>query len=483
MKNILKTTIFGLMALVFASCQEEELRTHFPISMPVFDNASVAENAIVYGDSISLSVDISDPLTPLSTLEIKVVVGDEIVFAERIRTKGNSASYAQKYWIPFVAHMPHKAEVEVHLSAVNIEGTKKDTILLKTIASRPEIPTVYMITPTATVEMKLTDAANYIYTADNLSLTNDVSFRIVTKINAFKKTDWANPANLVFGLINGQLGVVDVTINGNIISVTGDMIRLYDPALVGFKKVTLDLFNFTVKGDGDKLTPATSMSISTFGTVQLTSIDHMNVATKEDWKTKVMYLGEGTEMEITGLTAVENSMDPTFFKYVGGNKVQFLGKTGIYTLYYLPRLQFVFVEQPTAVYPDALWLVGVGTGPARLPGIKTSSWNWNSPLEYHFCRKVSEGIYEVVFFANHEIDLTANEPWRLTFSMKFMHQRNWGVEESSNNYALPSNGYLFSPSPNDVGNFSGTAEFGNLPGIYQFTLNMNTKTSTLVKIK
>lgn len=483
MKNILRTTIFGLMALVFASCQEEELRTHFPVSMPVFDNATVAEKAIVYGDSIHLSVGVSDPVTPLSTLEIKIVVGDEIVFAEKIRTKGNNATYKQKYWIPFVAHMPHGAEVEVHLSAVNIEGTKKDTILLKTIASRPEIPTVYMITPTATVEMKLTDAANHIYTADNLALENDISFRIVTKINIYKKTDWANPKNLVFGWIDGKLGLADVTINGATISVNGDVIRLFDAALVGYKKITLDLFNFTVKGDGDKLTPATSMSINTFGTIPLTSIDHMNVATKEDWKTKIMYLGEGTEMEISGLTALENSMDPTFFKYVGGNKVQFLGKTGIYTVYYLPRLQFVFVEQPTAVYPDALWLVGVGSGPARLPGIKTSSWNWNSPLEYHFCRKVSEGVYETVFFANHEVDLTAKEPWRLTFGMKFMHIRGWGGEESSDNYVLPSNGYLFSPSPNDKGNFSGTPEFANLAGIYRFTINVNTKTSTFVKIK
>ncbi len=483
MKNILKTTIFGLIVLVFASCQEEELRTHFPESMPIFNKASVAENAIVYGDSISLSVAVSDPLTTLSTLEVKIVVGDEIVFAEKVRTKGNSATYEQKYWIPFVAHMPNKAEVEVHLSTINIEGTKRDTILLNTIASRPVIPTLYLVTPTATVEMVLTDAANYIYTADNLAFENDVSFRIATKINRFRKIDWANPASLVFGLINGQFGLADVTIDGTVVTVNGDMIRLYDPALVGYKKVTLDLFNFTVKGEGDKLTPATSMNISTFGPVQLTSIDHMNTAIKEEWKTKVMYLGEGTEMEISGLTDLENSMDPTFFKYMSGNKVQFLGKTGIYTIYYLPRMQYVFVEQPTAVYPDALWLVGVGMGPARLPGIKTSSWNWNSPLEYRFCRKVSEGVFEAVFYANHELDDTAKEPWRLTFGVKFMHERGWGGEESSDNYVLPSNGYLFSPSPNDKGNFNGTPEFGNLPGIYRFTLNVNTKISTFVKIK
>jgi hypothetical protein len=63
-----------------------------------------------------------------------------------------------------------------------------------------------------------------------------------------------------------------------------------------------------------------------------------------------------------------------------------------------------------------------------------------------------------------------------------MHQRNWGNEESSQNYAMP-NSYLYSPSPNDKGNFNGTAEFANLPGIYRFTIDINNKTTSFVKIK
>ena len=187
-------------------------------------------------------------------------------------------------------------------------------------------------------------------------------------------------------------------------------------------------------------------------------------------------------MTISNLADVSNSMDPTFFEVTGTNTVKFLGETGVYTVYYLPRLNYVFVEQTDAVYPNALWLVGVGMGPARTPGVKTSSWNWNSPLEYRFCRKVSEGVFETVFYANHEVDPTAAEPWRLTFGVKFMHQRNWGNEESSQNYAMP-NSYLYSPSPNDKGNFNGTAEFANLPGIYRFTIDINNKTTSFVKIK
>ena len=77
-----------MIAVFFASCKEEELRTHFPESMPVFDKAVVAENAIMYGDSVTLSVEVSDPLTPLSTLEVTVVVGDEIITKESVQSLG-----------------------------------------------------------------------------------------------------------------------------------------------------------------------------------------------------------------------------------------------------------------------------------------------------------------------------------------------------------------------------------------------------------
>lgn len=484
MKNIFRTTLFiGMIAVFFASCKEEELRTHFPESMPVFDKAVVAENAIMYGDSVTLSVEVSDPLTPLSTLEVTVVVGDEIITKESVRTKGNNASYTQKYAIPFVARMPQGAKVEMHLTAINVEGTAQELVIDNTVASRPEVPTLFLATATKTVELKLVDAINHIYEASNLTFDNSISFRMATKVNRFNKIDYTNKDNIIFGWINGGLNLVDVTMEGTLPTVSGEEIKLSDPKLVGYKKITVDLFNFTVKGEGDLLMPATILEISKLAVKSLSSVDHMNTVTKEDWKTGVMYLGEGTEMEIIGVTDVTNSLDPTFFEPTTDNKVKFLGKTGIYTVYYLPRLDYVFVEQPNAVFPDALWLVGVGMGPARTPAVKTSSWNWNSPLEYKFCRKVSEGVYEAVFYANHEVDETATEAWRLTFGVKFMQQRGWGGELSSDDYQKPANGYLYSPSPNDKGNFNGTPAFAGQPGVYRFVIDMNQKTATFDKIK
>ncbi|MEA4937940.1 MAG: DUF5016 domain-containing protein [Paludibacter sp.] len=483
MKNKIKKSIFGMLAILFLmSCQQDELRVRFPASMPVFDSIAVAEDAIMYGDSISLSLGVSDPLTPLSTLEIKVVVNDEIITSETIRTKGSSATYAKRYRVPFVAHMPDGAEVEVHVSSINIEGTKKDTVIFNTIASRPSIPTIYLVSTTSTAELKLIDAPNHIYEATGLTFGNEVSFRLVTKVDRFKKADWKNPDNIAFGWVNGGLGLVYPIFEGtNVKSVTGELITLSDATLVGFNKFTLDLFNFTVKGDGDKLVPATSMDVSAFATVELSSTSHLNVATKENWKKGQMYLGKGTVMTITGMTDLANSLTPDFFNVKSATTAEFLGETGIYTVYYLPGLNYLWVEQPNAVYPDVLWLCGVGFGPHKTPNQKYSSWNWNTPLEYKFCRKVSPGVYEAVIYVEHVIDASIAEPWRKTFNIKFYHQRGWGGEEDARTYTMP-NTLLYAPTESDKGNYAGTAELATVPGVYRFTINTTTKTSTFVKI-
>lgn len=85
--------------------------------------------------------------------------------------------------------MPHGAEVRVHLTSENVEGTKRDTIIASTIASRPEIR--FDISGNAYCnckEMKLTDADNHIYTADGLNFGSDIAFRRQKGIFSFLDT-------------------------------------------------------------------------------------------------------------------------------------------------------------------------------------------------------------------------------------------------------------------------------------------------------
>jgi hypothetical protein len=471
MKSILKSVwLISIISLLF-SCSEEELRVHYPYSLPTISNVTVLETEIVYGDSITVGVEVADPVTPLSTMEIKIVVNDVIVNRETLRTKGNSASYNQRYKVPFGPYMPNGSAVEVHLSSINVEGNHTEQVVATTIGTRPEIPLVYLVlTAGGATKLNRTDAENEIYSANNLPFKNEISFYLAEKVTRFGNVDWSG---IVFGDVNGELGLIEQG---------GTPYTLSDLTRIGFTSITLDLLNFTVSGDGEKLMPVTEIDFNSLNPVQLTSTNHLNESTSEAWKKTQLYFGKDTEIKVTGVTDVATGFTPDFFETTGTNTVKFLGETGVYTVYYLPSADYVYVEQPTALYPDALWLDGVGFGRPQAPYQKTSSWNWNTPLEYIFCRKISPGVFQATVYAEHEVNTEAEEDdrWRYTFSVKFFHQRGWGDEIDARQYAIPTP-LLSAPTDKDVGNFVGTSNLTTAAGAYCFTIDTNNKSITFEK--
>jgi hypothetical protein len=471
MKKYIIFSLLAVLLLTTYSCQEEQLRVIYPESHPVFDSVYVAETQITYGDSITLRLGVSDSKTPLSTLSIKVVVNDEILASEVIRTKDNSATYSAKYSIPFIARMPDNADVEVHLKSVNVEGFETDTIIATTIAKRVPIPDLWITFPFAAgIKLTLKDPAKHLYVAENLNLASSITFRIASKVRSGNRVDFTG---IVFGNPNGSFGLIKTA--------DDPMLTLSDPTIYGFTKITVDLFNFTVTGDGKKLEPASELNLTSFATTPLNSTDHLNITSARNWKSLQMYMGKDVNVTFTGFGDITNALTPDFFQITGTNTAKFLGETGIYMLYYQPDAKFMYVEQPNAKFPAVLWLDGVGAGRPAAPFMKTTSWNWNSPEEYIFCRKVSDGVYQATFYADHVIDPTAVEPWRHTFSMKFFHQRGWGGEEDARTYTLNTD-LLSAPTAADVGNFVGTANFVGQQGVYRITINTNAKTLSFVKL-
>ena len=474
MKNkITNSLLFAFVAMLFFACKEDLSLVHYPKSIPVFQQAMVEEPLIMYGDSITVNAKISDKM-PLSTLEVMVVVNDQLLEKESVRTAGDSYSYSRRFCVPFGPYMPDNAPVEVHLSSINVDGFHCDTVIMTTIAKRPSIPTMYMVEQTKSVELKLTDPENYIYSANNLTFGNSIVFLLPTKVTPFMRVDWSG---MVFGSVNGALGIVQQG---------GDSIKISDPSLVGINSVKLDLFNFTVTATGEKLEPATAINIATFTDKSIASTDYLNVTTSATWKMYQLYLGQNVEITFTGIGNLANGLTPDFFEVTGTNTAKFLGNTGVYTLYYLPSADYLWVEQPNATFPDVLWFDGVGFGRPATPYAKTSSWNWNSPLEYAFCRTVSPGVYQVTMYANHEINSDPATGWRYNFSAKFFYQRGWGSggtgEIDARQYTISTN-LLIAPADHDQGNFYGTDAFATAPGVYLLTLDTNAKTASFVKIK
>ena len=320
------------------------------------------------------------------------------------------------------------------------------------------------------IKLNLIDPQNHIYQATNLSLANNITFRLATKVRSGNRIDWTGMA---FGLPDGEFG--------QIYTINDPQFNLSDPTIYGFTKITVDFFNLTVTGEGKKLEPATALNISTFATENLTSVDNLNIARLKSWRTLETYMGKDVEITFTGFGNLASSLTPDFFEVTGADKAKFLGETGVYKLYFLPEANYLYIEQPAARFPNALWLDGVGAGRPAAPFVKTTSWNWNTPEEYIFCRKIAEGIFQATFFANHIEAAVIDEPWRDRFSMKFFHRRGWEGEEDARTYTI-STPYLSAPTESDKGNFVGTPEFEGQGGVYRFTINTNNKTMTFVKI-
>lgn len=474
MNKILNSILLFSSVIMLFSCADDGLRVKYPASTPVFNSATVEQlhaGTFIYGDSIVINAEVTDTKTPLSTIDIKIIVNDELIASESVRTKGNNGTYTGKFVVPFGPYMPDNAEVEVHLSSINVEGYHADTVLTDIIAKRPEIPTMYFFSNVTglAVELKLTDAANYIYSAEGLTFGNEINFVLPTKITRFKKVDWTAP---VFGKsADGELGFIDQD---------GDSLTLSDATLIGFEKITLDLFNFTVVGTGKKLEPITELNVNVFSSVDLKSTNHLNVSVTESWKKGSLYFGKDSEFTVSGIANLSNSLSPDFFEITGANTAKFLGETGVYTVYYLPSIDYLFVEQPDAVYPDVLWLDGVGFGRPQA-GVKTASWNWNSPLEYTFCRKISNGVFQATIYVEHTDGSDLEEAWRGAFNSKFFHQRGWGGEVDAREYTI-STPLLQAPTESDLGNFKGTDALLTAPGVYRFTIDTNNKTISFVKI-
>ncbi|MHB9143649.1 MAG: DUF5121 domain-containing protein, partial [Paludibacter sp.] len=282
----------------------------------------------------------------------------------------------------------------------------------------------------------------------------------------FHKIDWTG---LVFGLTDaatGKIGIIDQT---------GLSINSTDASLVGISEFTFDAFNFTTKVGGKLLEPVNTLDIN----VDLPAI----VMSSVNFRGGNIFFGEGLEVTFTGMSNLTNNLSPDYFQVTGTNTAKFLGKSGLYKAYYLISTGYLYIEPlPNAVYPDVLWICGNNFGRPQSPYVTTSSWNWNSPLDYAPCRLVSPGVYQVTVYANN----TVGTDGLGSFNFKFFHQQTWAAtgleqtqEEWSTKYTV-SSPLMAIDAANNHGNTIGIPSA--FSGVYQITLNQNDMTIKAIKI-
>ena len=152
----------------------------------------------------------------------------------------------------------------------------------------------------------------------------------------------------------------------------------------------------------------------------------------------------------------------------------------MYNTYYHLAGDYVVIE-PLAdlVYPDAMWLCGVGMGqPTATPEV-TSGWGFDSPNQSFAARTIAPKIYQFTVYMKNTPD--AEHTGFGTVNFKFFHQHGWGGEEASTNYTISGLNVIASTEESNVGNWWASDE--EFEGIYRITLNLNNMTNTYEKIK
>lgn len=457
-----KTTILFICAvtlLLLIRCEEEEKLVTYPESYPLFEQAQVIETNITYGDSISLAVKLSDDGTPLSTLEIQIVVNNEVIDLDTIRTKGNSFEIDRRYHIPFGPGALDNEPVKVYLSSINVDGFTTDTIISTTVVKRPLVDQLYVVPESGTTyKLELIDTANLIFRGTGMDYGSSLTYRLATKITKFGKPDWSG---LVFGFEAGGIDLVSAPTEENFITIS-------DASLLSITEFTFDAIQLTAIIAGKALEPATTLDVNT-------DLDPMVMADK-NFMTGKVYFGKDVEVTFAGVANLANSLSPDYFEVTGGNTAIFIGNTDVYTVYYYIDGNYLYVE-PLAetVYPDALWVNGTGIGRPSTPYATTSRWDWNTPFDYVPCRLVTPGVYQFTAYMKNEPDGAGYG----TLDFKFFHQKTWGGEVNASEYTVgePLFGLAVEGKNGNVNGMTTAFE-----GVYQVTIDVNAKTITPVKL-
>lgn len=440
----------------------------YPKSTPSFDKAEVTQTVINFGDDIDLQITVSDLITPLFAVKVNVIIENKSVISTTIATSGNTSNFHCRYRIPLVEQAKENTDIKISLTSTNIAGYSKDTVFSTTKANRLPMPDLYIVPDFgqgATTKLTLVNADSMIYSATGLTFSKSFSYKLATKIDVFKQVDWTG---LVFGKVGNSIGLIEMF---------GKSLNITDEKLININSFTFDAYQLTVKVGGKLPEPVKSLDVN----LDLPA-NPATLSNNTGFRGGNIYFGENVEVTFSGITAdLANSISPDYFEVTGTNTAKFIGKSGLYKAYFLVIANYLYIEpQPEAIYPEALWICGTGFGRPSSPYIATSSWNWNSPMDYMPCRLVSPGIYQVTMYCKNAPDPYGQSNYG-SLDFKFFHKRGWwdGHEELANLYTVSAPFLSTAEAFGDMKVLSETV----VDGVYRITLNQNDMTINAVKLK
>lgn len=454
--------IVFLSIFTFSSCENtidrpEQWPDWANISQPKIENAKLTglnnESSINAGQSFKFTALISDIYNDLVSLNLSISINNREVFQKEVPLTGKESDINIQGYLPFIANFTGPVVPVVKLNALNNEvGGKTEMTLSQAdniTVNRPQTPDkLYVVDNLGQVfELFPIEGLEYDFiTKTDLSAFGQ-SFKIAEKLTGDNKIDYTG---LVWGTKDGEI----ISIGDE----SGSPIPISSPE--GIEKIAFNTYSFIVSGAA----PAIIIDKEFFA-----------ASTYVGYKSLNLSLSKGDELEFVGFgDDVSGILRPDYFINISGNKANFDGYAGEYTLQYNESNGFIYIENQIMTLPDALWMDGTGLGFPQPPYIATSVWGWGKPADYIFCKKTAEGVFEAIVYISQG------------FGFKFFTRRGWESPEypeyKAHNFTVtPSEliqSHKWTPETWDGdGNLIPGSTF--TPGVYKIEINVNEDAKTI----
>ena len=476
MKKLLS---IALAALLMAACQPEHFRTVYPEGNPEI-HAEMLTSSVLFGtDSVKFRVTVDEQKTPLSQLQVKVMVGLRVIATELVRTKDFHYEGELTYPVSFGPNMPEGEEIKVYLTATNVEGTAANLILGGCYGKRPAMPTMYVMPPSVQYglvgkgkQMTWDEAAGEFVLYD-LKYPKSIQCLLAVVGTKFGRVDWNYP---VFGVVNSTLQLIS---KEQFESEEASSIILENENFETLDTIRFNPITFEITIGGKIAEPVSAIDITND---LAENPSYMSTSAAKQYLGAKIFFDKDSEVEITGVTDLSKAYNPDWMEYLGGNKVKFLGDKGMYYLSYKIAEDYLVVEPMyDLTEPDVMYLCGVGMGQPSWSPNATSGWGFDSPNQNFVGRLVAPKTYQFTVYMLNNAENT-DHPGFGSVNFKFFRQHGWGGEEASTDYKQVGLNIISSTEESNVGNWWSSTD-PLFEGVYRITLDKNTMETRYEKIR
>ena len=381
--------LLGLFALLsLGGCDKEEAR----FSTPVIESVTIHNGtSITIPGALEISAEVSDKVTPLSTLEIEVKNSSGTLLTKSVRTKGNKASVSKETIdFPFLPNIKEGEEIEIVCTLINVDG-HEDVQTKKIRVVRPQLPDVlYMLTNDGNIELTK-NLESGLYESEQGNYQAIFSAHIAT-------SEDLEEAQYIWGAGKESN-------SGAIVDQFGSKLEISYPTWL-VEKIIFDPCTFKVTVEGQNVTLLVNgKQLEGIGSYFYSKINFVNNA----------------EFEITGIEGADKQYNRDFFAYnPATGKFTFLGETGTWDVYYSMKYKYFWVSRMSDVAPKCYWLIGHGftSAPTWHKGYESIGWDLDDPVQLAYCKSIGGNKYQTsVYLANtHEwgdfdIQVFSNRTW------------------------------------------------------------------------